>query len=391
MTSPLLAALSTLLLLGPLAIAGAQEPATEDVPAGCRRCDHRGVVDCKQHDDELREMEAQVLCSQAAACTDCGGALVVDCERCEGGPENAAMEARRAELAAWAAIPHEVEAFLERDVLQIDSVHLQLLGSIDELKLSKKKRIDGHHFLHLVARDSEKAAVLIADHYGAERKDYLAAQRLWFWQDMADHKRIMADFLHSSGSGDFKGLGRTPLFSVCTSDGVFLDDFKSLHSLGVHNTVHMLLSNFDREEWIGDLGAGWFDAGAAHWYEEKVLGIHRHYCVDEAPFPFNWNEGLWRAELRKVLDKEKSSILPSLVRKQTGEMMDHEHAKAWSVYDWLAATRPETLKPMLAGLKNRQKSRDLFQEFVGLNLIEAEVEWRAWVDANYPRKEKKPK
>ena len=37
MTFPLYTALSTLLLLGPLAMAGAQEPAAEDALAGCRR------------------------------------------------------------------------------------------------------------------------------------------------------------------------------------------------------------------------------------------------------------------------------------------------------------------------------------------------------------------
>ena len=59
---------------------------------GCKRCDHRGVVACPRHDGEMRAHEAHVLfCSVAAACADCGGALVVDCERCEGGPDNAGM------------------------------------------------------------------------------------------------------------------------------------------------------------------------------------------------------------------------------------------------------------------------------------------------------------
>lgn len=395
-TRPLLPRLPLLgllmLLAWPAALHAQEGGAEEEGPQGCRRCDHRGVVDCGEHDEELRALEPHVFCNVNAACVDCGGALVIDCEKCDGGPENAAMEARRAELAAWAAQKHEVEGFVERALLRIDSPHLELLGSIDELQLTKKKRIGGHRFLHWLARDGEKAAVLIEQHYGAKREDFKAAQRLWFWQEMEDHKRIMADYLGSGGSGDFKALGRAPLFSVCTSDEVFGNDATALLTLGVHNVTHMMLSNHKREEWIGDLGAGWFDAGAAHWYEEKVFGIHRHYCVDEAPLPYDWNEGMWRAELRKLLDKEKDSILPALVRKQTGELRDYEHAQSWSVYDWLVATKPEALAPMLAGLKDRQPSRDLFQELLEMNLIEAEQAWRAWVDENYPRRPlKKPR
>ena len=374
----------------------AQEPgaggpaAQEPAPPGCRRCQYRGVVDCKLHDEELRALEPTVLCSEAAACPQCAGALVVDCERCDGGPESAAMLARRAELAAWAAQQHEVEVFLGRRLQRIDTLHLELVASIDTLWLPgrKTKPVDGHHFLHCVARDGERAAALIAGHYGAQREDYRAAMRLWYWQEMADHKRIMADFLGSASTGDFKTLGRTPLFSVCTADQVFKDDAVSLHTLAVHNIAHMLLSNLTREEWIGDLGAGWFDAGAAHWYEEAIFGRHRHYCVTEAPYPFNWNDGLWRAELRKLLDKEQASILPALVRKQTGELMDHEHAKAWSFYDWLVANHPQALAPMLLGLKDRQPARELFAEHLGMSVPDAETAWRSWVVSTYPKKEK---
>jgi hypothetical protein len=376
------------LLLAPLA-----DLQTADAPVGCRSCKQRGVLDCARHDEEMRALEPTVYCSAAAACPDCAGALRVDCPKCPGGPESAAMEARRAELAAWLAASgtHAAEAALGRPVLRIESPHLQLAAEIGALKDGKKK-VDGHRFLHHLARDGERAAAMLAEQYGIERaRDYRAAMRLWFWQDAQTHATLMREVLKSGSTGDFKLLGRKPVFSVCTSDEVFEDDYTRLLTLGTHNLVHMLQSNVWDEEWIGDQGGGWFDSGAAHWVEERIYGQVRHYCIEEAGSPPDWEGGVWRAAVRAWLAKRDDAVLPALVRKQTGEMMPEEHALAWSFYDWLATTRPQTPAPLLRALKQRTAARDALPEHAGIGLVEAEQEWRAWVEATYPAREKKPR
>lgn len=381
------------LLLAALLFAPIAAAQSGDAPAGCKACKQRGVVDCARHEEELRELEPLVYCSEAAACPDCAGALRVDCPKCEGGPETAAMEARRAELAAWfaAAGEHVAETALGRKVLRIDAPHAHYAAEVAQLKDGKKK-VGGHLFLHRLARDGERAAALLAESYGIEHeRDYRAPMRLWFWQDADTHAKLMREVLKSGSTGDFKLLGRKPVFSVCTSDEVFQDEYWDLLTLGTHNLVHMLQSNVWDEEWIGDQGGGWFDSGAAHWVEDKIYGRIRHYCIEEAGSPANFEDGVWRAAVRAWLDKREGALLPALVKKQTGEMMPEEHALAWSFYDWLAETRPQALNPLLRALKQRMPAREALPTHAGLGLVEAEQEWRSWVKKTYPAREKKPK
>lgn len=376
------------------ALTCAQEPAPPPVvaPAGCRACQKRGVTDCPDHEAGMRELEAGVLCSVAAGCAKCAGALVLDCPKCEGGPESAAAEARRAECAAWLAqgrLP--VEVALDRAVMRVESPHLHLAGEIGHLKQGKKK-VSGHQFFHDLARDGERAAALIADHYGIERaRDLKAPMRLWFWQTEATHLQVMREHLKISGAGDVKILGRKPTFSVWTADQAFGDDHLELLTLGVHNFTHMMLSNAWDEVWCGDQGAGWFDGGAAHWYEEKIYARARHYCIDEAGSPPNWEDGVWRAAIRALLARREAAIFPELMRRQTGEMTPEEHALSWSVYDWLLAAHPTALAPTLKGLKAKRAAREVLPETIGMGVIEAEKAWRAWVAENYPAREKKPR
>lgn len=383
----MIAALLAAVLLAP---AAAQE---QPELKGCKQCKERGVLDCKRHDEDLRALEAESYCSEAAACPDCGGALVVDCPKCPGGPDSAPAEARRAELAAWfaAAGPHPAAEALGRPVLRVETAHLRLAAEIDALRDGKKK-VSGHAFLHHLARDGERAAAMLAEQYHVERdRDYRAPMRLWFWQRMDAHTLLMREVLKSGSTGDFKLLGRKPVFSVCTSDPVFEDDYLRLLTLGVHNLVHMLQSNVWDEEWIGDQGAGWFDSGAAHWIEERIYGRVRHYCIEEAGEVPDWESGIWRAAVRAILAKRDAAILPALTRKQTGEMMPEEHALAWSFYDWIAATRPEALEPLLRALKRRVPAREALAEHAGADLLAAEQAWRAWVAETYPAREKKPR
>ncbi len=384
------------LLLLPLLIAlpsGSSPP--EVLPSvqekGCRRCDQRGVVDCKSHDAELRALEQEVWCTVAAACDACGGALVVACEHCDGGPETAAMFTRRKALQDWAADPHPVEELLHQKVMRIESTHLELVGAIGKLKRGRKK-IDGHHFLHHLARDGERAAKQIDEHFEVDPKEaYKTLMRLWFWQEPGVHAEVMDKVLLSASTGDYKLLGKDPIFSVCTSDAIFKNDYDALLTLGVHNAAHMLLSNMTLELWIGLEGAGWFDVGAAHWYEEQIFGQHRHYCVDEAHDPWKWDARYWRSTTRKLLESEEKRFLPLILNQQTGEMPDWAHGLSWSFYDWLVAKQPKCLYPMLMGLKKKTPTRKLTSELLGLNLFEAEAAWRLWVTETYPLREKKKK
>ena len=206
---------------------------------GCRRCDHRGVEVCGEHDEELLAMEAEVLfCSTIAACEECRGTLLVDCDRCEGGPDSHLIPERRAELEAWLE-DDPMSDFLGRHVPHVETTHFELVVDVPVMKDGKKKK-NPHLTMHYVARDVERVASLIAEHYDVERDDYFSVMRMWIWQEPEDHVKVMRKFLLSTSTGDFKLLGKDPVFSVWTESP--FDTVPGVRRLFTHNASHMLLS-----------------------------------------------------------------------------------------------------------------------------------------------------
>ena len=369
-------------------VAMLQTPDPSLVPEGCRRCNFTGVIACKEHPKELGELESKVeFCSVAAQCEECSGSLLTACTKCEGGPKTNAMLKRREAIAERILQPRALESFLGTSLIRIETTHLRVTGDVAEVR-EKKKRVSGHVFLHGVARDGEIVAELIDEHFRAKQKHYRSPMRLSFWESLETHAKVTGHFLGSGSTGDFKWLGKDPRFSVHCGDETFGFDAVNLHTLGVHNIAHMLISNVFTEMWVGDMGGGWFDSGSAHWYEEFVFKKVRHHCIDEISYGASYENGLWRAALRKQLSRDDGeAILPSLARKLTGSMTPLEHALSWSFYDWLVHHHMTKLAPILQGLKKRTPERELFAEYLGMDFRQTEEAWRAWVKETYPKKE----
>ncbi len=396
---------------------------------GCRKCEERGVIPCKQHDDEMHIYERQVqFCSVAAACKECAGALLVDCERCDGGPDSHLISERQEVVRSW-MIDERVGAHLGREVPVIETPHFLLIVDTGTLIETKKKKVDGHVVMHRVANDVEEVARLVGEHFllkGSESKeagllrraaaafaageyleevlppegpeselpeaasrDYFSKMRMWIWKNPDDHQSVMAKFLGSSSTGDFKMLGKDPVFSVWTEKE--FATVPGVRRLFTHNATHMLLSNLYQMLWTGDLGGGWFDAGSAHWYEYKIHELSLNYCIEESTASLDFHGGVWRAPIRKWLKKDETRFLPVLLRENTGAMELPEQALCWSFYDFLVANHVETLPILQKGLKQKQEARKLLTETLGMQLLAIEEEWRAWVAATYPLKGDKPK
>ena len=377
-------------MLGPLTLLLAVLPAG-GAPAsfdGCPRCEYTGVVACGKHPSELLEYELGVLfCREAAACETCGGAMRVDCPGCSGGPGQRAAEERRRAVQAWLA-DTKVEESLGRIVPRVETERFHLIVDTGTLKDGSKK-VDQHTLVHWIADDLERVASSIAEHFDVQPGDYDSKMRMWIWRESEDHAKVMREFLHSTSTGDFKMLGRAPAFSVWTEPP--FDTVPGVRAVFAHNAAHMLVSNVIRPLWVGDTGGGWLDVGSAHWCEYSLFDRSVNYCIEEATSLQKYHDGVWRAPVRRFLAKEEAPFLPEITTKNTGAMEVYEHALCWSFYEYLVSEHPDALRPILADLKERKETRTVFQERLGMSVLEAENAWRAWVDERYPNRGDEPR
>ncbi len=397
-----------LFLLLPMALLFATEAsAAQRVRIGCKRCKSHGTLPCKQHNKEMLELEGEVqFCSIAAACEDCGGSFMVDCDRCDHGTSSDRMEERKVEVANWLA-KETMAQHLGRPVPHIETKHFLLIVDTGPLRKGKKK-IDNHMCIHRVAHDVEQVAKMLGEHLGLSGKgpvknlndgptlegskpesEYFSKMRMWIWENRKDHLNVMSKFLRSGASGDFKMLGKNPVFSVLKEQN--FSTLPQVRRLFTHNASHMLISNLFQELWFGDTSGGWFDAGAGHWYEYFIHELSTNYCIEEGTVMRTYHDGKWRTAIRKRLTKETVPFLPGLIKKDTGMMELPEQALCWSFYDWIVANHPTALRPMLLGLKAETPSRQILKETLGQSLSETEADWREWVQATYPMKGDKPR
>ncbi|MFT4648830.1 MAG: hypothetical protein ACI9X4_002062 [Glaciecola sp.] len=406
---PLLVLLVFLVLPVALVMAPSAQGA-QRVKVGCKRCKDLGVLPCGEHNKEILALEQAVqFCSIAATCEPCGGSFQVDCDRCDHGTSSDAVALRRTQVAEWLA-NEPMRQHLGRPVPHVETKHFLLIVDTGPLKQGKKK-IDNHLCLHRVAQDVEQVASLLGQHLELSGKgpvqnlnegptlegtipesEYFSKMRMWIWEDRKDHKGVMREFLRSGGTGDFKMLGRNPVFSVWKEAN--FSSLPQVRRLFTHNAAHMLISNLFKELWFGDTTGGWYDAGAAHWYEYFIHELTTNYCIEEGTVMRDYHGGKWRTAIRKRLAKEKVPFLPQLITKDTGQMELPEQALCWSFFDWIVANHPKVLKPMLLELKAETPSRKILKDTLGQSLAKTEADWRAWVVATYPMKgdiPKKPK
>ncbi len=359
----------------------------------CPNCLHQGVLPCKEHEDvpaseEEPGPENPVLyCSWAANCAACGGTLWIDCPRCTRGERTKEIEERRALIRDWME-QNALERELARAVPRLESARFRLVIDVAQLPEGKKK-VSGHALAHRLAHDLEHVAAKVSEHYQMEAQDYRAKMRMWLWSTLETHQQAQTKFQGTITTGDFKLLGRDPVFSVWTEPTNF-DTVPKVRELFAHNAAHMLLSNAFQPTWVGDIGGGWLDAGLGHWYEYELFGHSTNYCLEEATLSENYENGQWRAAVRRRLEKEKDPFLPGLLPKRTGALAADEHALCWSFYDWLL-TQPGVVRKLMIDLKQKKAAREVLAQHLGMDLFAAEDAWRAWVSATYPLKGDDPK
>jgi hypothetical protein len=356
----------------------------------CPNCLHRGVLPCKEHvevprvEEEPTDENPIAYCSWSAACADCGGTLWIDCPRCSSGERTQEIEERALAIRAWLE-SGQLERKLGRPVPRLDTERFAIVVDVPELPSDDKgkKKLSGHVLAHQLARDLERVARLVAGHYAIADVDYRAKMRMWLWDSAEAHRKAQEHFQGTITGGDFKVLGRDPVFSVWTEPPNF-DTVPKVRTLFAHNGAHMLLSNAFQPNWVGDIGGGWLDVGLGAWYEYELFGRVRNYCLEEASVLVDYEGGQWRAPVRRRLEREKERFLPGLLQKRTGELTTEENALCWSFYDHLLAAYPGAVQKLLLDLKQKKPARESLAQHLGMDLFAIEEAWRVWVGENYP-------
>ena len=366
-----------------------QEP-TIDLSVGCKECHFSGAIDCKNH-GALFEHEIHVdFCSFAAQCKDCSGSMLKDCKHCESGPKRQERLRRIGKIERFMNEKTDAGELLEQSLPRLITPHFDICITAKKMK-NGSKNVNTHELMHLMAQECEKAAEIFNSHFEAKSYHYSGRSRLWYWNSEETHKEICINILGSNGGADLKLYGANPALSSF-SNGRGLEN-KALNVVrnSVHVAAHLMLSSVHGPQWIGNKKAGWFDVGAAHWYELKLFSRTATYCIEEGNSGVDYEGGMWHTAVKKYLKKNKSSILPKLTQLTSGVLEKEQHALSWSLYDYMVSNHTSKLKKILLGFKAGETTRDLFKKHLNMSVIQVEEAWRQWVAETYPIKNPKPR
>jgi hypothetical protein len=363
------------LLLGLVASAAAP-------PRDCARCAGEGVVPCGRHPrtDAPCELTAR-YCSEIADCDTCGGTAWLDCPKCDAPDAEAylAGERERAERAArelaW------IGEGMGRAVRTLTSEHFVVVWEIERMRAGRKRR-DGHELGHLYLDRLEALFDAYVGVLEADPHDFPEKLTVLVWEEKQDQLRSSARFCGSESEAAIKQMGAVARLSLC-GQKPYYEDEAALHRAVVHDVVHLLGSTQRPPAWIGELRAGWADAGFAHWVEDRLFGTCDNVCFHAHYFRDDLDPEGWRDHVLKLVARDKVPDLPALLARNTETLTLEDHAVAFSLVDFLMAKGGGRFNAFLARLRTRTHARDALFEIYQLSLDGLEEQWRSWVEATY--------
>lgn len=365
--------------------------ASQDDPVHCRKCANRGSDPCGKHGRELDRERAEhgtLFCSEVAACKSCGGALLVDCKRCENPAAQAVILRRRALVADWLAARREaVDAITDNvPVMHLQTPHCELAFSIRPLTVGRKK-LDTHALMHLYGERLESLRALFVSTLELEPKDLPGTLQVFMFRDHQDHQIFgpRATGLGVSESTGTKLMGVPCIYSMWQDPRQMPGD-EQLHRTIVHNVTHLLLSNMLPSQWLGNRGHGWLDAGVAHWFEDKATGRCANFCFEEVLLQpgAGFKGGTWRAPVRKLVDAGQTVSFAELSQRNTDQLTFAEHAVAFAYVDFLLeAHGGAKFRDLLRLVKAGLPTREALQKIYGLNPLNIDDRFKAWVREHY--------
>lgn len=357
--------------------------AAQDAPKPCATCKTTGRIACSKHPAAECALEDAVLyCSVIADCAVCGGVGFVLCDRCEVASVRETIEKRRKWIKARGPLLKPIDDKMGRPLRKAESAHFVFTWEMDKFKIDGELA-NPHEGLHAyIARMestfAEYCKALAIDGWKLEEKCWV-----FVWYLPKDQEDASAKFCDGISPRGITFLGLHPRYSVCGNKKFFRDD-DALHRNVVHQVSHLLLSHQEPMAWLGERKSGWADEGLAHWFEEKVSGICDTYCHHESPETLDFEGGKYRLGVRKVVAKDAAPSMVDVTQRNADGLDAEMNAMSFSYVDYLLSLGGEKFNALLRKLKERVPVRDVVQEIYGVNLIELETRWKAWVLETYP-------
>jgi len=358
----------------------AQEPAKI-----CTACKTTGRIACSKHPADECALEDEVeYCSELAGCAVCGGAGFVLCDRCEPPAMREKLEKRRKWIQGRVPVLKPIDDKMGRPLRKVETDHFVFVWEMDKYKIGKQL-VSAHEAMHVYAARLE---ALFADYCSTLAIEPSALEEkswVFVWYLPKDQEEASAKFCDSSSPRGMTYLGMHPRYSVCGNKQYFKNDVE-LHRNVVHQVTHILLSHQQPQAWLGERKSGWADEGLGHWFAEKVSGICDTYCHHESKEKLDFEGGKYRIGVRKLVAKDEAPTMVDVTQRNADGLDAAMNALSFSYVDYLVTLGGDKLNVVLMKLKNRVPVRDVVQEVYGMNLMELETKWKAWVLETYPVK-----
>lgn len=363
----------------------------QDEPA-CRVCKGQGSLPCGKHGKFLAAEQTAagtVFCSVAGECKACGGALAIDCVKCQNAPVEAALVERQRLVREWlqkrrAAVD---DAVGHHDSLFLETPHVDLVCAVRPQTVGKEK-LDTHALLHLYGTRIEALRTLYQQTLELTDADMPGRLRVYMWKEQHD-QGVMGPRETGIGSDQAVGLkqmGPEFVYSMWQEPKSVPDD-EALHRNIVHNVTHLLTSQVLPVQFLGNKGHGWIDEGLAHWFEDKVTGRCLNYCFEEVLIVpgADWKGGRWRTPVRTMVDDGKAIPFAALASLNTDQLKLEAHSFAFAFVDFLITSQGGArFRDFLRLVKKGTPTREVMQQVYGWNPLTIDEPFQQWVKATYP-------
>ena len=365
--------------------------------AECAKCSSTGEVVCKRCVPELET--AVTHCSVAASCRVCGGAGVSACASCRRGVRAATTE-RAKQAQAWLA--ERQKRLTHADLGVAPSLcatpTFELWFAPGGIEGCPER--DPHRQMHLYAdrlealrQRAQRLLDLRIDPVPGERLPLVAILR-----QSADIERLGAEL----GVSEAQGLGVLDLdrvVGIVQHAPPLARGDAELHRLVLHAGAQLLLAHALRSVNAPAGNWAWLRTGLAHWLVADLGGgICDTLCILDRPQPpVRYFGGNWRLATRELL---ASGQLPELADWFATDVSDYDlarHALAFAFVDFLqtASAAPTTgtdsarARPLVAlaqACRRGEAVEPALQAALGGAIATIDARFRAFVEANYPRR-----